>query len=553
MNIRPDLNCKTERYRKLSRLGAYYAGTQYVGRPDFWTGGDEAVPLRERAPCVVYPLPKAATNQATRFLFGEGRYPSIAADPVDEGDLFTLSEDEADRITQCLTALEKQARLRSVMRQLARRGLSTGTAAASIELRKGRFCVTCYHAKDCIPVFADCESTELESLTICYEFDKLTQTPDGVSYVRSWFRRDITAEDFIVYEDEPVKSGEEPRWRVNTAETVHHGLGFCPAAWIKNLADDGEQDGQSLYEGLEDEFDALNLALSQRHRGLVYFGTPQAYETGVDDGERPGAPARTARPLRAREGAGEGIEGSAFGVTKKARKKAPDEIWSYRAPDVKLGLLETSGKSFEVATMHVLDVRARILEAIDVVLLDPSTVAGKGDISAKALSYLYAPLLALVDELRECWWTFGIERIQGLMLRMIAKLGGRGVLISGATEVASILQRFSVNIGGEAVWVAPPLTPTWGDYFSPSNGEIKEATETAAKASGVLVSKKTATKYVAPYFGVSDPDAEAEELEAEAGEAMAAEHEAQAELVKAAGDEPDEPAKESLGAVVQPE
>ena len=36
-----------------------------------------------------------------------------------------------------------------------------------------------------------------------------------------------------------------------------------------------------------DEFDALNFSLSQRHRGIRYFVTPQAYETNVDENEMP--------------------------------------------------------------------------------------------------------------------------------------------------------------------------------------------------------------------------------------------------------------------------
>lgn len=525
--LRPEHISRTRRYARLASLEAYYNGTQYDGRPDFWSGGVDEVPIRERAPCIVYPLPKAATNQATRFLFGDGRFPTIAVNEVSEEDApeahLGLSEDEAKVLTTYLGSIAEQCGLRSAMRQLARKGLSTGTAVAVLSLRKGRFEVDAtYSAKDCLPVFGPCN--ELVSLTVCYEFDKLVPDDSGEPrYVRHYFRRDITADDVLVYHDEPVEVGVSPDWQVDAEASVHHGFGFCPAVWIPNLGDGGT-DGVSLYEDLEDEFDALNLALSQRHRGLVYFGTPQAYETGVSKSEDIASPARTARPARVKSGPGEGAEGGAFGVTatKKARRKAPDEVWSYEAPDVKLGIIETTGKAFEVASLHVADVRARILEAIDVVLLDPTTVAGKGDISAKALSYLYAPLLALVDELRECWWTHGLSKILSLMLRMTAHLGGAGILLPRAKQAGEILRRFLVTFDGETVWAPPTMTPTWGDYFSPSNGEIFEAVKTADKAKGGLISAETATRYVASYFGVTDVELEREDIDDAAEEAAEA-------------------------------
>jgi hypothetical protein len=177
-------------------------------------------------------------------------------------------------------------------------------------------------------------------------------------------------------------------------------------------------------------------------------------------------------------------KGIAPRMSSPARKSAPDRIDSYKSPEVKLGIIETTGAAFDAASKHVLDIRARILEAIDVILLDPTTVAGKGDVSAKALALMYAPLLALVDELRDCWWASGLQPILSMMLRITATMGGKGLYVPGAMKAAKILSRFFMKPeGAEApIWCCPKLCPTWGAYFALPKPEPKDAVDIASKA-----------------------------------------------------------------------
>jgi hypothetical protein len=528
--IRPELIEQTQRFKRLNILDAYFAGTQYEGLPDFWTGliGDSGTPapLRERAPCIVYPLPKAAVNQATRFTFGEGRFPTLKVQPVDAEDAIApalaLSDKEAALLHAAIVGLVEQARLRSAMRTLLRRGLSCCTGVAVISLRGGRFELDLPHPKNCIPTFAPGSCSELAALTVCYRFDKLVpdEKTGEIKYKSHWYRRDITATEYVVFEDaliDPAKRDIPIAWTRDDAVTVKHNLGFCPAVWIPNLREnDGDPDGSSLYEGLEDEFDALNFALSQRHRGINYWGVPQPWEALGDVSLAPAGAARVAAPVNDSGGA-RGYSRASGGSDGGARATAPDHMWTYRDAKAQVGLLETTGKAFDAASKHVLDIRARILEAIDVVLLDPSTIAGKGDISAKALSYLYAPLLGLVDELRECWWTHGLQPIIGMMLRIIAKLDGQGIYLPAIKRVTALVRGFVI----EGRWLPPAMTPIWGNYFSPSNAEIQMAVTTAALARGKLISKRSATRFVASDFGVEDVDEELEEIEKDNAEAQA--------------------------------
>jgi len=519
----PERIADTARARSLGRLAAYYRGTQYDGRPDWFTGvhqdGEEPAPLRERKPCIVYPLPKACCNQATRFTFGEGRFPTVKVESTEEEDTFApelaLSEEEAALITTYLGHVIKAAHLPSVMRTLLRHGLSQRTAVATIGLRGGQFAIDMPRAMDCAPVFTDDDPDgDISQMAWCYPFDKEVDRHGALFAEKHYFRRDFTSTEVTFYEDAPVEVGKPPSWRVDEARTAkaRHGLGFAPVVWIRNLPEPhcAAIDGTALIDDLEDEIDALNFALSQRHRGIVYFGTPQAYETGVDEEERPAERGRVQRTPKDPRG-GDGYSRPSAPGGAGARKTAPDQIWSYRSGEVKVGVMETTGIAFEVASKHVLDIRARILEAVDVVLLDPKEAAGRGEISGAALTRLYAPLLALVDELRDCWWSRGLARILSMILRITARLDGRGILIPNARKVAAICKRFFVQHEGGELWVAPQMTPLWGDYFSPSNAEIKLGVEAAVAAKdGGLVSAETATRYVGSYFGVEDFEDEVE-------------------------------------------
>lgn len=529
----PERICELARHRRLDRLDRYFRSAQYEGLPDWWTGvgpgKHEPVPLRERAPCVIYPLPKAAVNQATRFTVGEGRFPSIKVEPAKADDALSpemaLSADEADVLTKLASEIQRQLRLKSVSLDLMRRGLSVGTVVPIVQIRDGKFCVDLAHARDCWPEFVGGDPEgEVERLVWCYRYEREVVLPDGSIVNRTfWFRRDITRTHFVAYFEArtPEIPGMPVQWKIDDERSVEHGFGVCPVLWIRNMpAEHSSLDGVSLYQDLDEEFDALNFALSQRHRGVHYFGTPQAYETNVGEEEKPGMTGRTSRAPKEVEVDQYAHQMGARGQSQaKARMLRPDSIWSYRG-EAELGVLETSGKAFEVATKHVADVRARILEAIDVVLLDPTTVAGKGEISAKALAIMFAPLLALVDELRESWWERGFERILSLCLRIVATRGralterGQRLLLPGIARALPILDRCWLDTPDGRVWIGPRLTPSWGDYFSAGPADVKSAVDAAdaAKQAG-LIRPETATRYVAPYFGVHDIAAEAEEAD----------------------------------------
>lgn len=583
---RPELICCTERYKEISRLRKYYESTQYDGRPDWWTGRKSGetitVPLRERKPCVIYGLPKSATLQVVRFLLGDGRFPSVNVprkdEPEDESEegeshpepsyepdaleRLELDEEDAEQLQTWIGRAIEHSRLKQRLRALARRGVALRTAVAVLSIRDGRYMIDMPSPEDCWAKFKnDDPAAEVTRLVWCYEFDKTVIGPDKKPIQkRFWFRREWDGENHYAWDDVEKQHGKDPVWGV--AKATPHGLGFCPVVWIRNSVDSAgsDLDGQSIYDGLFDQFDALNFAYSQRHRGIFYLGVPQPYETGVEEDDGPEATGRKAGPVGFSQGSGDKPPTGA--QLPSARRMAPDEMWSYKGDKVNVGLIETTGKAFEVATKHIDDIRSRCCETMGVVLASMSDTTGSrittgAEMSAKFLAMAHAPLVALVSELRHCWWADGIEPVLSMMLRMCAVLGGKGILIPGSERLAKLLKPFlSVDVvedqDGEAVtvqtWLCPRLEPLWGRFFEPSALEIQQGVDAANKAvDGDLISRERATQYVADDFGIEDPAREIEAIEAEKAEALASAHDAMGAL----GQGETEPSAGSPGAAGQ--
>lgn len=530
--IKPEHFAELPRYHALQKHRKYYTSKQYEGRPDFFTGlkagTSEIVPLRERKPCIIYPLPKNAVGQVVRFTFGESRFPAVSIEEIDEDGSVAgeaLSKEEAEKLEKFVAELVDRCHLKPGMRRVMRPGLAVGTACAFYTLRDGKICLDLANAEDVLPEFRDgLPGSDVVRAVWVYQYEDAVPNALGVPETkRFWFRQDFDDKQFTEYHRVEVKPNEPPEWRVS--REVTHDFGFCPVRWIRNVhdADSRDIDGVSLFDGSHDEFDALNFALSQRHRGINFWGIPQPWVTGVEDDDGPTADGRRSGP--AGYSPAEPKFGRILGADgRPAVKVSPDNQWQYRGIETKVGLLETTGKPFEAATNHVQDIRSRLLEAMSVVLVNVSEIAGRtqqGQMSAKFLELAYEPLLALVDEMRHTWWPHGLQAILSDMLRIVAAKRGEGIWIPGAKQAATLLERFFIKTAdGKTVWMAPKMTPQWGDYFAAGPEEINAAITAASAAKDAsLIPHDDAAKYVLPYFGREDVNEALEEIEDEKAEA----------------------------------
>lgn len=395
------------------------------------------------------------------------------------------------------------------------------------------------HARDCWPTFEnDDPSGKLIRMTWAYRYRKQVPENDQLVTKIYWFRRDFTDTFTVNYAPvEETTDGKAPMWGAAKAE--EHELGFCPVRWFRNGDFDSSSiDGLSLYDGLLDEIDAVNLALSQRHRGIHYHGTPQGWETGVEPGDGPEASARLAGSYSADEG-----RQTMGRVAKKGRPKGPDKIWSYQSPDAKIGLLETTGTAFDTTSKHVEDVRGRTLESMSVVIFNAEAILkmGSSEMSAKLLRLLYAPLLALVADLRTSTWGPALVECLSVMVRMIVALKGKGIRIRNAKKLARLGRQFLVATapdveGGETTdeWSFPEIELSWGPAFETGPSEISGGIDGALKAKeGGLIATKTAAGFVAPFFGVKDTVAELKLVERDQAKATKTNIKATADQAKA--------------------
>jgi hypothetical protein len=550
--VKPELLNKTARFRDINALESIFEGKQYEGRPDWWTGrkgnrGD-AVPLRERKPCIIYKLPKASVQQVSRFLFGEKRFPKISVEsvreePKEQPDIEGLPEKpeplertpdpnfpelerpEADFLSEWIGKLVEFANLEPMMRAVAVKAIACKTAVVVVEVDRGEFRLTLPRPQDCWAQFADGDPThEVERLLWCYEFDKEVADETGKPVCkRHIFRREYDATSVYVYDDVELEHGKDIEWGPPTATA--HGLSFCPVLWIRNEPEYGAGvDGRSLFEDLGDEFEALDMALSRRHQGIIYLGVPQLVETGVEPGDGPSEDGRKAI------GAGPvGYGGGEYKVAPPARRIAPDSVWTYEGKEVDVKLLETSGKAFEVGTAHVNDIRSRLLETMGIVLTSMadtvSRVSTGAEMSARFLALAHAPLIALVQEYRHAWWPYGLRPLLLMLMRMTLELadGNQAVLIPGTPEAVELLKKFKTTDGK---WTGPQMAPHWGRFFEPSNAELKEGAEAAVTAKdGNVISGRTAAEFVSHDFGVDNVEIELDEIEADKVTAVAKQQE----------------------------
>ena len=305
-------------------------------------------------------------------------------------------------------------------------------------------------------------------------------------------------------------------------------LECCPVVWVRNDAEAtataDQVDGHALIEGLEDEVEALDFELSQLYRNALYNGEPQLVQIGVDGDASMSAPVgQTAKsegfswfngvvPEWASRLAGRG--------TTTAMKKAPGKVWKLpQGGDAKM--IESTGAGAGIIAGAIKELRRVLTDASGVVLFDADSLGG-GDLAARTLQLMHAPMLDHADNLRVEYGD-ALMRILSMMLRVLSSQAARagGVMLASYDAALPALDRLA---GADAVtgarrWIGPALSLAWGDYFAPSAADKAAAIDTALKATGnkPVLTQRTALANVAAMFSVADVDAEAAEVERESG------------------------------------
>ena len=507
---------ESERFWALNRLESIWNGQRYQleGRPSFW---DQSVPLRERAPCVQSHLPRTAGLRLAHMVMGDRSFPAVTVKGGGYGS--ALTPNDITLVQALVDELAKASRLSIKAREYLIEGLKTGTSVSIQSLSHGKPSIQILPAKWCTPLL-DAQG-QVVHMVVQY---KIPSTTPGTY---QWYRREIGGGLDKVWKPVPVTK-VEPKWEALPLESEGI-LEFTPVVWTRSLSegvDEGSNvDGHALAEGLEDEVEALDMELSQYYRNALYNGDPQMVRTGTDPDETPA-------PIGEQGAMGSvfsWFNGKSFGRGgDTGLKKAPGKVWNIpEGGDAKL--LESSGSGAKIIEGAISQLRRVATDSLGVVLADPDTL-GRGDLSARALTLMFGPMLDTCDNLRA---TYGdaIVLILGQLLRLCAgaeALQGGVHLQSWVDAQPALSKMFASKVvpateeGSEpatvTVWVNPTVSLGWGDYFSPSWSEVSSAVEATSKATGgkPVLSQRQAVTLLGKITGVSNVEDELAQLAAEA-------------------------------------
>jgi hypothetical protein len=188
-----------------------------------------------------------------------------------------------------------------------------------------------------------------------------------------------------------------------------------------------------------------------------------------------------------------------------ASTKSPQKIWNLPVgSDAKL--LESSGAGATIIEGNVSHLRRVIVDAMGVVLADPEQL-GTGELSARALSLMMAPMLAHADDLRVEYGDL-LVAIVDLIARLVASTPG--VVFLATLEAARpALARVYRTLSAHRL-----ITLQWGEYFEPAWSEVQAAIAAAQSANGArpIMTLEESRALVSPLLGLT---ASIEELKAE--------------------------------------
>lgn len=380
---------QTTRYRRLDRLDAFYKCLEYEHQDTGWDGypadrfetispqvvvptgftqpAADQKPVNQRRPSAPLRLCPLVVDRFTGLLFSKERTPKLAVEGDPDAEDF-------------LQAVFKKARFWRTMYQARTFGGSQGASMVTIQLRKGRFSYTAHPAKIVSDVlWEDADLRIPAGVLIQYIFMREQEVLDDkggfptgqTKLVPYLFRRIIDEEWDVKFKPGRIEGRELPKLEVDMHESYEHGLGRFPGVWIQNLPSDEELDGIPDCDGAFQMFDAIDRQVSQSNKGLLYnqdptlvYGRDKRYE--------------------------------AIGI--------PLKKGSENALNIGMGgtatYLEMSGAGIAAAGAFVKDLRQAAMDKCQAVLVDPTQISGAAQ-SAKAIEYIYGPMLEKAGRLRE--------------------------------------------------------------------------------------------------------------------------------------------------------
>lgn len=491
------------RFCALDKLDAYHRSTQYDHFKYDWDGryrgyGDTApiqpgwyVPHRERKPSVNVEMGKLIVSRFTAMTMGEDQFPQVQV----------LGDADAEDYVK---AMIRASRFESKLLEARDKGGACGTAVMSFAFVDGKPRVSVHRAKH-MRVLQWHDRYEFRPAVVlkCYRYTR-SELVDGrpkevaYYYVRLW-----TMDSETVWEPIPEADARKEDWMARLpSHTVRHSYGECPVYWAQNLPDSDSEDGLSDFDGLLDDFDELNRLMSATSKGTIANVDPTLV-VKMDPAANHGS----------------------------LRKGSENAIFSPNGANY----LELTGTSINTALGLAKQLIQYLLDVSGVVLVDPSQIAGAAR-SAAALRLIFKPMINQCNKIRSQYGDLlAAPMLEGMLraARSVQSSGGEIYVTEDGRRVQdqptiSLPPRVETTYDDDgnatvrrterAPGTAEDIDLRWPDYFKNTPQDVAAAVQSASNARGVLVSDRTATRFVAGDFGVEDVDAEVQMLKKEAEE-----------------------------------
>lgn len=313
------------------------------------------------------------------------------------------------------------------------------------------------------------------------------------------------ADRSIIYEDITEKQIEDAKQSnkvliIEIEDEVIHEIGRCLVVWMQNTPNSEDQDGETDFEGTEPELDQLDRVRSMATRATK-ANTDPSLVRAVDRG------------LSRRESHINKGHGAVIDVGKGGSAN----------------LLETSGRSVEMAWSSAREIREDILQTAQCVIVDPDN-AGQFK-SGEALKYLWKSMYSRCDYFRGTL-TCEIEQVCDIWLRIGRKLKIVSLEEEDSSETGDLIlppreikddsdennQRVTLKThdAGKGTWVKIK----WGPYGKMTASELQSLSAglTTLVAAKQVISQQTATSFMTTEMGGTDPNEEFVRLKKEENE-----------------------------------
>lgn len=456
---------KSKRWKVLDRYDQYYQSKQYDKLRPWSDQRDETtqayIPIRKRKPSVIYSLPRLLVERAASKLVGGRQFPQAVV-PVIGGEVTN------DELTEQLLALIiKQSKMKVKAVDYAKEFFKSGGVFVSYAVINGVFTLKHYNVKHCSPKFNKL-TNELEGVRVQYKYHDEQDIDKNGKPKEKWFRLDIDSQVEVLYDNPEVKATDNGDPHFDVVARVQHGMGFVPGQWIVNGESNDTIDGKSILPAILDIADAINYQLSQHDQALTYTLEPQLVFSGMDEHE---------------------IDRLVKSATK---------AWNL-GREGQANFLEINGSGLEMSEQFRGNISQKAQDLAKVVILNPEKLEGVYQ-SGKAMEVLHAPLVDLIHEVRPWFGEYGLVPLLTKMLVTAINLNMRGEELSITFPEGYEPQSMDIDF-------------EWKPIFEPTLQDIQTTVGIATQAStSNIISRRTATKFVAEYFGIKDIELEQKEV-----------------------------------------